>query len=80
MKEVTHMNNLNDVSSLIFSEFSKTGKSVAVHAESNVLVIKVGNADTRILNWQNLPIQNILETARSLVLQENFKGQVILHG
>jgi hypothetical protein len=45
-----------------------------------VLVIKVGKADTRIMNWQNLSTDSILEMARGLVLQENYKGNVLLHG
>lgn len=74
------MNNLNNITSLLFTEFSKTGKTVAVHTEANYLVIKVGNADTRIMNWETMTPDSILEIAKSLVIRENYKGNVLLHG
>lgn len=74
------MNNINQITSLIFSELGKGGKSVAVHSEGNVLVIKLEKAETRILNWQTTPVQSILETAKSLTLKENYGGDILLHG
>jgi hypothetical protein len=74
------MNNLENVSSRIFTEFGSTGKSVLVHSEGNVLVVRVGNSETRIFNWQTTPIESILESTRSLTIKENYKGNVILHG
>lgn len=74
------MNNINEISNLVFSELATCGKPVAVHSESNVLVIKVGNADTRIMNWQTMSVNSILDLAKSLVLQENYNGNVLLHG
>ncbi len=74
------MNTINNITSMLFSEFSKTGKTVAVHTEANFLVIKVGNADTRIMNWETMTPDSILEVAKSLVIRENFKGNVLLHG
>jgi hypothetical protein len=74
------MNSLSEISKVIFAELSQSGKNIAVHAESNVLVIKAGSAETRILNWQTMAINSILETARSLTLQENYNGRTILHG
>jgi hypothetical protein len=74
------MTTLNNITSLLFSEFSKTGKTVAVHTEGNYLVLKVGNADTRIMNWEGMSADSILEVAKSLVIQENYKGSVLLHG
>lgn len=71
---------LNEVSTAIFSELAGLHKPVAVHSENNVLIVKVGNADTRILNWQNMSISSILEIAKSLTLKENFTGNVLLHG
>lgn len=74
------MNNIETVSSRIFMEFGSTGKSVLVHSEGNVLVVRVGNSETRIFNWQTTPIESILESTRSLTIKENYKGNVILHG
>jgi hypothetical protein len=74
------MNTINNITSMLFSEFSKTGKTVAVHTEANFLVIKVGNADTRIMNWETMTPDSILEVAKILVIRENFKGNVLLHG
>jgi hypothetical protein len=74
------MSSLNNITSLLFSEFSKTGKTVAVHTEGNYLVIKVGTADTRIMNWESMTPESILEVAKSLVIRENYKGNVLLHG
>lgn len=74
------MNNIETVSSRIFTEFGSTGKSVLVHSEGNVLVVRVGNSETRIFNWQTTPIESILESTRSLTIKENYKGNVILHG
>lgn len=74
------MTKLNDISDLLFSEFSKTGKVVAIHTEGSYLVIKVGSADTRIMNWENMSPNSILDIAKSLVLKENYRGNVLLHG
>jgi hypothetical protein len=71
---------LNEISNAIFAELSTSTKPVAVHAEGNILVIKVGLADTRIMNWQNISVKSILEIARNLTLQENYNGNVLLHG
>jgi len=74
------LNDINTVSSLLFTEFSKLGKYVAVHAEGNILHIKLQNSQTRILNWQTVPLEEILSTAKGLTLNENYKGSVLLHG
>jgi hypothetical protein len=74
------MNNINQITSVIFNELGKNGKSVTVHSEGNVLVIKLDKSETRILNWQTTPVQSILETAKSLTLKENFGGDILLHG
>ena len=74
------MINLTDISDAIFTELASCQKPVAVHTESNVLVIKVGKADTRIMNWQTMSVSSILDIARGLTLKENFNGNVILHG
>lgn len=74
------MNNINSISSILFTEFSKLGKSVAVHADGNVLFIKIENSDTRILNWQTMPVQSILETAKGLIIKESCRGNTLLHG
>jgi hypothetical protein len=74
------MNTISHVTSLLFNELSKTGKPVAIHTENNYLVIKVGNADTRIMNWEGMTPESILEIAKSLVIKENYKGNVLLHG
>jgi hypothetical protein len=74
------MNNLNQISNAIFTELATSKKPVTVHSEGNILVVKVGDADTRIMNWQSLSVNSILEIAKSLTLQENYKGNVLLHG
>jgi len=71
---------INEVTNAIFSELASCNKPVAVHSENNVLVVKVGEADTRIMNWQSMSVSSILDIARSLVLKENYKGNVLLHG
>jgi hypothetical protein len=53
---------------------------VAIHTENNYLVLKVGDSDTRIMNWEGMTPQSILEIAKSLVIQETYKGNVLLHG
>lgn len=74
------MNTIDTVTNIIFNEFAKSGKYIAVSAEGNILHIKSGTSDTRILNWETTPISSILETARNLVIKENYKGNVLLHG
>ena len=74
------MNTINSITNLLFTEFAKLGKPVVVTVDNNVLLIKVNNADTRILNWETMSPNSILETAKSLVLKENYKGNVLLHG
>lgn len=74
------MNTIDNVTNVLFNEFSKSGKYIAVSADGNVLHIKSGTSDTRILNWETTPISSILETARNLVLKENHRGNVLLHG
>jgi hypothetical protein len=71
---------LNEISNAIFAELATSEKPVAVHAEGNVLVIKVGLSDTRIMNWQSSSVRSILEIAKSLTLQENYKGNILLQG
>jgi hypothetical protein len=74
------MNTINNITNMLFTEFSKMGKTVIVHAENNILYIKSGNSDTRILNWEQVSLESILDTARSLVLKENYKGKQMLFG
>jgi hypothetical protein len=74
------MNTISNITSLLFHEFAKTGKTVAIHTENNYLVLKVGDSDTRIMNWEGMTPQSILEIAKSLVIQETYKGNVLLHG
>jgi|APGre2960657423_1045063.scaffolds.fasta_scaffold49738_2 hypothetical protein len=71
---------INEVSNAIFTELASCSKPVAVHSENNVLIVKVGEADTRIMNWQAMSVSAILDIAKSLVLKENYKGNVLLHG
>jgi hypothetical protein len=71
---------INEVSQAIFTELASCNKPVAVHSENNVLIVKVGEADTRIMNWQSMSVLAILDIAKSLVLKENYKGNVLLHG
>lgn len=70
---------INSLVNRILKEFSETKKAVAVKTEGNILVIKIDNTETRIVNWQNLTEKEIIETARSLVI-ENFSGRVLLNG
>jgi hypothetical protein len=74
------MNNINTVSTALFTEFAKLGKYVSVHAEGNVLSIRVGNSDVKIMNWETVTIDSILESARGLTLKEEFKHRSILLG
>lgn len=74
------MSKLDNISAILFSELGKAGKPVAIHTEGNFLVLKVGSSDTRIMNWSSMTSEAILEIAKSLVIQENFKGNVLLHG
>ena len=74
------MNTINSISSVLFQEFAKLGQFVAVHAEGNVLVVKVGNSDTRILNWETMPSGSILDIAKGLTIKESYKGSTLLHG
>lgn len=74
------MININDISDAIFRELKNCNKPVSVHLESNILVIKVGDADTRLMNWETMTPMSILSIASGLVLQENYKGNVLLHG
>jgi hypothetical protein len=74
------LNDINTVSNLLFTEFAKIGKYVAVHAENNILFIKVNKSETRILNWQSVAPEEILNTAKGLAITENYKGSVLLHG
>ena len=64
----------------IFRELKNCNKPVSVHLEYNILVIKVGDADTRLMNWETMTPMSILSIASGLVLQENYKGNVLLHG
>jgi len=74
------MNNLNDVSTAIFSTLAKCNKTVSVHSEANILIIRVGQADTRIMNWESMSTDSILEIAKSLVLKENYHSNTLLYG
>jgi hypothetical protein len=77
---VSNISTINEISNAIFAGLSVCNKPIAVHSEGNVLVVKVGKADTRIMNWQSMSVESILEIAKGLVLQENYKGNVLLHG
>jgi hypothetical protein len=74
------MTNINEITNAIFTELGSTSKSIAVHNEGKILVIKVGDIDTRIMNWEMMSVSSILDIAKGLVLKENFKGNVLLHG
>jgi len=74
------MNDINSVTKLLFTEFAMQGKYVAVHADGNVLLVKVGDADTRIMNWETMNPSEILSIAKGLVLKENYKRSIVLHG
>jgi hypothetical protein len=74
------MNTINSISSLLFTEFAKMGKYVAVNADGNILFVQVGESNTRILNWETMPSSNILEIAKGLTIKESFRGSTLLHG
>ena len=78
--EVKKMNNIDQITSLIFNEMMASGKNVVVNNDGNVLHVKVGTAETRILNWQSMTPESIIQNVKSLVLRENYNGDVLLHG
>jgi hypothetical protein len=78
--EVMEMNNIDQITSLIFNEMMASGKNVIVNNDGNVLHVKVGTAETRILNWQSMTPESIIQNVKSLVLRENYTGDVLLHG
>lgn len=74
------MNTIDNISALLFTEFAKSGKTVAIHNEGAYLIIKIGSAQTRIMNWESLNPKSILDMAKGLVLKEDYQGSVLLHG
>lgn len=78
--EVMKMNNIEQITSLIFNEMMSSGKNVIVNNDGNILHVKVGTVETRILNWQSMTPESIIQNVKSLVLRENYNGDVLLHG
>ncbi len=74
------MNNIDQITSLIFNEMMTSGKNVVVNNDGNVLHVKVGTSETRILNWQSMTPESIIQNVKSLVLRENYNGDILLHG
>jgi len=71
---------LNEITTAIFNELASNNKPIVVHSENNILKIKVGEAETSIMYWETMSISSILNIARGLLLKENYKGNVLLHG
>lgn len=54
-------------------------KPMTIRTESNTLVIKVNGVESRFLNWELTPVQDIIATTRS-TFSESTDSRVLLRG
>lgn len=71
---------LNALTGKILKEFAGCKKPIGIHTEGNLLIIRCGTAETRLVNWQNMTEQEIIDMTRSFVLSEKAtNGKVLLN-
>lgn len=76
MHQLTNcMNTIATVTQRLLEEFGN--KPVTIRTESNVLVIRAGTNETRFCNWQNIPLQEIVQSVRGC-LHESTGTRVLL--
>jgi hypothetical protein len=70
---------INSLTARIFKEFSGSKSPVAVYSEGEILVIKVGGGETRLMNWRTMTQEEVVRIAKGLVLKEGTSGPVLLN-
>jgi hypothetical protein len=76
MHQLTNcMNTIATVTQRLLEEFGN--KPVTIRTESNVLVIRAGINETRFCNWQNIPLQEIVQSVQGC-LHESTGARVLL--
>lgn len=71
------MNNIGTVTQQLLNAFGS--KPMTIRIESNALVIKANGVETRFINWESTPIQDIVQSTRA-TFSESTDPRVLLRG
>lgn len=71
------MNTIGTITQQLLREFGNA--PMTIRTESNVLIIKSNNNETRFTNWQHIPIEDIIASTRGIV-RESASGKVLING
>jgi hypothetical protein len=71
------MNTIGTITQQLLREFGNA--PMTIRTESNVLVIKSNNNETRFTNWQNTPMEEIISSTRGIV-RESTSGRTLING
>ena len=71
------MNSIGTITQRLLDVFGS--KPMTIRTESNVLIIKAGNAETRFTNWQDVALEQIVQSVQGC-LHESADPRVLLRG
>lgn len=71
------MNTIGTITQRLLEVFGSM--PVTIRTESTVLIIRAGGAETRICNWQEAPLEDIVRSAQGC-LNESSDTRVLLRG
>lgn len=70
-------NNIGTVTQHLLNAFGS--KPMTIRTESNILIIKANGVETRFANWENTPIDDIVQSTR-MTFSESTDSRVLLRG
>ena len=71
------MNTIGTITQQLLREFGNA--PMTIRTESNVLIIRSNENETRFTNWQNVPLEEIIASTRGIV-RESTSGRVLING
>lgn len=72
------MNTIGTLTQRLLDEFGS--KPITIRTESNVLIIKANNIETRFCNWQNVPLDEIVTATRGCLGESVQGARILLNG
>lgn len=70
-------NNIGTITQHLLDAFGS--KPMTIRTESNTLVIKANGIETRFVNWENTPVEDIVRSTR-VTFSESTDSRVLLRG
>ena len=78
MNSITnHMNSIGTITQRLLEVFGN--KPMTIRTESKTLIIKSNGVETRFVNWEHTPVEDIIQTTRT-TFSESTDTRVLLRG